>query len=371
MQSTTIEDKNKQYWLKRSNINQDPDYVQNLLRDASATVSSGNYLKQTLIGFNAESGTLSVGFKSCFAFEKKKYYPQVFQGITPSKPRNTIYAPTPNDARFYVNIRCPAGLVFKLEVIDGGKVCSIQRERALFPKLSEIIRFQQLRNVEQDGLRRVNETLFHVSRQRFLERVFWPETTNRLLNLQKRQKISSQLFLANDELESRDPSKEKKQTANSSFSTMSTDELTKWVQTATKVLKEDRRQSIVTTSCGTGQHPTLALLPDTPVRYSFVKYDENKAKTTHQTVWDSIHLSKHPTNLASMAQLGLTLPLSVECDTQQKSTPLLPTDNARYNKLSCGSVNELMHFLSFGTFKVKERSLDSVVVIDRNTQTID
>ena len=432
--------------MKRSCINQDHDYIQDLLRDASATVSSGNFLRQTIVGFCPPSGMLSIGLKSGFSFERKRYYPQVFDGIVhPTAPEDMSYLPTPTDARFYVNIRCPAGLVCKLEIIDGGKISSIRRELALFPKLSEIIRFQQLRSIEKDQLLNINQSLFRTSRQQFLEHLFWPETTNRLLYLQNRQKISSQLLLAKTEYESRAPVKnlqepqpgsskdnvfthffhaetsslttshinepspsefeveptvclkkdlkrkneeddktntgelskynsnprgtKKKKPPLTSFTRMSSKDLCKWIKTSTELLQNGRRPSTVSVSAREGPPFALCTVPQ-EMRYSFIDYNEERAKITYKATWDGVQIGRHPANLGSMAQIGLSMPLSVQCNTIKDQSPLLPLDNARYNKPENSSVKELIHFLSYGTFKAKECPANPVIVIDQDTQTI-
>ena len=197
--------------------------------------------------FNPEHGYLNFGFKSCFAFEQKRYYNQVFKDISHPLSFETFSSEEehpPRDCRFYLNLRAPAGFTFKIEIVDGGKVSSLNRELP-FPKLTEIIRYQHLQTAEQDALRRVNQSLFNTSRERFLERVFWPETANHILHLDNRHKVATQLAFAKAELASRSKEPPSTSVIDTSFSNVSTDQLQKVVGNATKFLQSGYPRSDV------------------------------------------------------------------------------------------------------------------------------
>ena len=111
--SSTIEQKMMKDWLHRSLINPDHNLVQSVIRDLSSLTTGANFIEQLTLTFDPLVGNLSIGAQSAYDFEVNTQYANIFQKIQHPK-RHIDTFPTPSkDCRFYLNIKAPAGLIFK------------------------------------------------------------------------------------------------------------------------------------------------------------------------------------------------------------------------------------------------------------------
>lgn len=331
--------------------------------------------------FNAERAELGYGLQSRRNGEINHIHKSIFQDIKASKPFDMDEIPYDSpkahpDARFYIFQQAPAGytfrsiplrvnklrvinslflsfllilsfLLFRLEIVDGGRACSINRELR-FPALTEIIRLQLLRRLNFDYLRRLTEEIFPSNRVRYLEETYYPEIANQLHNLITRQKISAQLPMAKKELVARNYPCTNTNT-NTSFATMGNEELNSWLDYGDG-LRRELKQTVTLTglpaietkktehTLDLGYYEQQQSLP-----YTFVDYYQSKRtdKLVHEARASQPPQPSYPTHpsyLGSKAQLGAMLPFHI--------FPPFPsyfeTDNSR-------NIKKILNFLSFGT----------------------
>ena len=332
--------------------------------------------------FNAERGTLGYGLQSRKNGELHHVHTPVFRKIKAPLyfVADSVPYDIPNaqpDARFYVFQQAPAGytfrslcacvmifffqlrgnffsfslpvLTFRLEIVDGGRACSINRE-IRFPALGEIVRLQLLRQLRGSRLRQITEDIFEANRYRFLEETFFPEVANQLHSLLTKQKLSAQLPMANKELATRTyPCSDVN--IQTSFAGMSGQELNDWLaygnglqgelkQTATldglpavlwrKTYVKNKRP------LGLGHYERKQSFPFTFVDYSHAGYKKHTDKLVHEAKI----IREHPSYLGSKAQLGAMLPFHV--------FPPVPT---YFETDNSGNIKKILNFLSFGTHK--------------------
>ena len=224
-----------------------------------------------------------------------------------------------------------------------------------------------MRAVEFDALKLISKSLFAVSRNRFLDTMYFPELTNQLQQLLNRNKIRGQLFIANKEKDDR-AKKSRKETAVTSFSDMSGHELQLWIDEATHSLNKPYEKSRIITNLS-HQKDLIALPPYSAVKYSFLSYHDTQSARTKKLVEKGIQISRHPSHVSCMAKIGGSLPLKVSMRMHEKEIPLHSSDTIRDTHSKTNHmISEFLAFLSYGTFCPINQS-KTLVVQDKSCQT--
>ena len=236
-----------------------------------------------------------------------------------------------------------------MEIVDGGRACSINRE-VRFPTLGEIVRLQLLRQLRGSKLRQITEDIFEENRYRFLEETFFPELANQLHGLLTRHKLSTQLPMANKELAARTyPSSDVN--IQTSFAGMSSRELNDWLAYGNGLQGELRQTTTLSglpkvlwrktyaknrRPLGLGQYGRKLSFP-----FTFVDYSHAGCKAHTDNLAHEAGITRnHPSYLASKAQLGTMLPYHI--------FPPVPT---YFEPDNSGNIKKVLNFLSFGTHK--------------------
>ena len=238
-----------------------------------------------------------------------------------------------------------------------------------FPSLGQIVRFQTMRNLEGNAIRKITRTLFAGSKLQFLENLVYPEMSNKLHNIVKRTKMSTQLHLAEKELLHRtDKEKDPKAVCIlTSFSAMSLGQLVAWIFETKKSLNTPRKPSLI--RVGGDSHHSIALPSASTFKFSCVKYDDRDAQLTCNRMDRSKNLARHPINMASFAALGLSLPIAIENNTLLAQTPLHSSDNVRSTVALTPVISDTLFFLSYGTYRLSAHPKPPSIAIDCETQT--
>ena len=287
-----------------------------------------------------------------------RQYKRIFQGIDPPK-----YTEDPQytdqeleelvDCRFYIAIRAPSGFCFKLQCLDGGKLYSIDREIAPFPTLSEIIRFQLHRGLENDAVCKVRELLYDSTRSEFLHDILYPEICSQLDLYLTKFKLSTQLAIATRELKYR--TNKNRQTEASlitptvtelpqtSFSVMSDNELTAWIKD-TETFIRDRKLKLSPTqprlNLPSNDVFAIPVNHNSAFRYSFVRHDDRIALPTAFLIAKARNFRKQANFLSATIKLAEICP--------HKVCPILTPNEFELENIDC--VRSLLCFLSYGFF---------------------
>ena len=252
-------------------------------------------------------------------------------------------------------------LFLRLEIIDGGRACSLNRE-IRFPKLAEIIRLQLLRRLRNDKLRLLTQDIFESDRYKYMQEVYYPEMANQLHWLVTRGKISVQIPMAEKEFNGRIYPSSNTDCATS-FAEMPNKELEKWLSSAKEMTQGPLKKTLVLSGlpdvCDPGvnsSHPPHPLAFWDADRmgsfpYTFIAYHDFHCNFTTKLATNSRMLRYHPSFLASKARLGALLPFYI--------SPPIPsyfeTDNA-------DNVKKMLAFLSFATYKFTPPHLEVAVL---------
>ena len=341
---------------------QRPSSLTTFYRDASSATLAGNCVEQTTAVFDPTAGTLSFGISSSFMCEEKNYYKNIFENITPSKSynidRSFVEKHPPDDLRFYISIQVPAGFIFKIEILDLGSSLKFDQE---IPSLARIIRYELLRESQRLALSKIQQGLFGSSRERFLNNVMWPETTNQLSNLLNRQRLANQVLHAEKELRYRQlltfQRQENPPPPHSCFSDMpyfdlspSEPSLKSWICAANKKLNTRPRNSHV--ALPSEPYVPLVFNPYRRMNLSFILYGE-EFDSTSKLVGRAEHTETHPRNISSLAQVALSAPLLVDVLPEEPIHPFDKTPNISKSHINETAL-EIIQFLSFGMFKPKK-----------------
>ena len=222
--------------------------------------------------------------------------------------------------------------------------------------------------------------LYDQSRYEFLKRIFYPEMHNQMGGIIKRWKLSAQVRIAEKEMKSR-----LLQNSRYFFEELSDQELEKWLQKAKKELYDQntylKRSHIEVKRF----NPSLGIqMPlSQHFKYSFMNLSathDNLNQAIANTVsavsngsrfsWLSplrLPIRNHPLNLSIFAQLAQGLPLKTYLNTDDK---IHSDDNVRQDRVDNREMENLMLFLSYGTWK-PHRSRDNCVIKDSSIQTTD
>ena len=260
--------------------------------------------------------------------------------------------------RFYVSIQAPSGLLFKLELIDAGRVTKYDQE---FPSLAKIIRYEVLREAERHALSRIQRGLFGSSREKYLNNVIWPETTNQLTDLLNKQQLRMQLSHALKEQQYRQTSLHQSSATPpphtcftdmpSESTTPSQPSLNQWIHAAHEKLDTTNRSSHVALPA----EPMVSLTfnPDRRMHLSFIRHAE-EFDSTAELVGRAEHVEAHPRNTGSLAQVALSTPLLVDTLPDEQIHPFDEKTKEKNNSVNQTAL-DIVRFLSFGTFKTKKK----------------
>lgn len=225
------------------------------------------------------------------------------------------------------------------------------------------------------------KSLFDQSRYQFLKHIFYPEMNNQMGGILKRWKLSAQVKMAESELRNR------LLYPRFFFDEFSNQELEKWLLTAKKELAAQnaylkRSEVEVRRSI-----PSIKIhLPNEEhVRYSFMSSINVPQDHLNQAVANTVSavtlgsrfswlspmrlpIRNHPLNLSIFTQIAQGMPIETFLD---KDDRIHPEDDVRHERVDNRILENLMLFLSYGTWRpnrVKFR--DNRVVKDSSVQTV-
>ena len=276
-----------------------------------------------------------------------RQYKQIFQGIEPPKHvEDTQYNKQELeelvDCRFYMAVKAPSGFCFKLETVDGGKLYSIDREISPFPTLSEIIRLQLHRGLENDAVCKVRELIYDSTRSEFLHDIFYPEICSQLDLFLTKFKLSTQLAIATREHNHRvlpsTPAIPK-----TSFSEMTDSELLAWINDTKKFVRDRKLKRSSTMPDLNSPSNNVFAIPvnhNSAFRYSFVKHDNRIALPTAFLIAKARNFRKHSSFLSASIELAKICP--------HKVRPISSPNEFELDNMDC--VRSLLCFLSYGFF---------------------
>ena len=278
-----------------------------------------------------------------------RQYKRIFQGIDPPKYTEDAQYTQEElqsliDCRFYISIKAPSGFCFKLESVDGGKLYSIDREIAPFPTLSEIIRLQLHRGLESDPICKVRELVFNSNRSEFLNDILYPEICSQLDLYLTKFKLSTQLTIANRELNHRVDTRETTEPPpHTSFSDMTDHELSAWIKDTEMFVQERKlKQSCTEPKLNSRSNDVFAIPVNhnSAFRYSFVRHDDRIALPTALLIAKARNFRKHASFLSASIELAKICP--------HKVCPISSPNEFELENIDC--VRSLLCFLSFGFF---------------------
>ena len=262
----------------------------------------------------------------------------------------------------------------RVQLLDGGRILDDS-----FPPLRNFIRLNLHTSLESDCLRNVYRGLYDQSRYEFLKRIFYPEMHNQMGGIIKRWKLSAQVRIAEKEMKSR-----LLQNSRYFFEELSDQELKKWLQKAKKELHD--QNTYLKRSHLEVKHFNPSLGIQMPLSQHF-KYSFMNLSATHDNLnqaiantvsavangsrfsWLSpqrLPIRNHPLNLSIFAQLAQGLPLKTYLNTDDK---IHSDDNVRQDRVDNREMENLMLFLSYGTWK-PNHSRDNCVIKDSSIQTL-
>ena len=250
------------------------------------------------------------------------------------------------DCRFYIAIKAPSGFCWKAEIVDAGRVYSIDREIPPFPTLSEIIRLQLHRGLESDSFCKTKELIFGSTRSEFLHNILYPEICTQLDLYITKFKLSTQLHIATRELRHRKPPTPHTPTdllhTHTSFSNMSDDALSAWIEDTSKFVN-NRKFSLSPTQPKLTIGDDLFSIPvnyNSAFRYSFVRYNNRTALPTAFLIAKARNFRRHASYLSVSIQLAERCP--------HKVCPISSPNESHLENID--AVRSILHFLSFGFF---------------------
>lgn len=287
-----------------------------------------------------------------------RQYKRIFQGIDPPKyTEDTQYTKQELeeliDCRFYIAIKAASGFCFQLQCLDGGKLYSLDKEIAPFPTLSEIIRLQLHRGLENDTVCRVRELVYDSTRSEFLQEILYPEICSQLDLYLTKFKLSTQLIIATRELQYR--TNKNRQTESSlptptvsehphtSFSVMTDNELSAWIENMEKFVR-DRRLKLSSTkpqlNVPSNDVFAIPVKHNSAFRYSFVRHDDRIAIPTAFLIAKARNFRKQANFLSATIELAKICP--------HKVCPISSPNEFELENIDC--VRSLLCFLSYGFF---------------------
>lgn len=287
-----------------------------------------------------------------------RQYKRIFQGIDPPKyTEDSQYTKQELedliDCRFYIAIKAGSGFCFKLQCLDGGKLYSIDREIAPFPTLSEIIRFQLHRGLENDPVCKLRELLYNSTRSEFLNDIFYPEICSQLDLYLTKFKLSTQLSIATRELNHR--INKDRQTESSlitptvtelphtTFTLMSDNELSAWIKDMEEFVRDRKlRLSPTQPQLDLSSNDVFAIPVNhnSAFRYSFVRHDDRIALPTAFLIAKAKNFRKQANFLSAAIDLAKICP--------HKVCPISSPNEFGLENIDC--VRSLLCFLSYGFF---------------------
>ena len=320
---------------------------------------------------------LSLGMKSNFGCENSTYHRNIFEKMRHPNSRNHelsfLDQRQIEDSRFYLNVKSPAGLIFKVQLVDGGRIMDDS-----FPPLRNLCRLSLHYSLDSDCLKNIFKSLCDQSKSDFLKHIFYPEMNNQMGGIIKKWKLSLQVKLAEQEVKSRFL-----QNSKFFFEDFSNQELEEWLLEAKKILTSQNtylNRSKIDVKCA---NPTLGIqMPQkNHFKYTFLPEPQNNLnQAVENTVNAVTHGSRfswmsplrlpirgHPLNLSIFAQLAQGLPLKTFLD---KDDRIHSSDDLRHDQIDNRELNNLMLFLSFGTWKPKHVR-DTCIINDSSVQTVD
>ena len=281
------------------------------------------------------------------------------------------------DSRFYLNLQCPSGLLFKVQLIDGGRIMDDS-----LPPLKNLCRMSLHNSLDKDCLQNIYRSLYEKSKYDFLKHIFYPEINNQMGQIIKKWKLGLQIKLAEQELKNRLLQNSKK-----FFLEFSNHELEDWLLDAKKELTN--QNTYLNRSHANMKHANPRLGVQIPqedhFRYSFLPKQlpashNNLGQVIENTLnaitygcrfsWLSplrLPIRDHPLNLSIFAQLAQGLPGKTFLDKDDK---IHSSDNLRHDQIDNRELDDLMIFLSFGAWRPK-RVEDSCIINDSSVQTVD
>ena len=249
------------------------------------------------------------------------------------------------DCRFYIAMKAPSGFCWKAEIVDAGRVYSLDREIPPFPTLSEIIRLQLHRGLESDSFCKTKELIFGSTRSEFLQNILYPEISTQLDLLITKFKLSTQLHIAKQELDHRNnttTSDKPTDFPHTSYSEMSNDELSAWIEDTSSFVN-NRKFNLSPTRPKLTTADALFSIPvnhNSAFRYSFVKHDNRTALPTAFLIAKAKNFRRHGSYLSVTTQLAERCPHKVSPISSPNESHLENIETVRY----------FLHFLSFGFF---------------------
>lgn len=345
-------------------------------------MSSNSQMEMCMVTFCP--GTQSMGFSlsnhhGSQTLRRKagcgQQYKRIFQNIEPplasfddgaqltQEDLNTL-----SDCRFYIAMKASSGYSWKVETVIGPKLVSIHREVAPFPTLSEIVRFQLHKGLEQDAYCKMSEIVFHSNRYDFLNNIFYPEICSQLDLLVTKSKLSTQIGIASHEQKHRAQQQQQQHhpqqttTANTittvshlpplqtSFTDMDDDCLSAWIRDATDIVNERKLKLSPTEPSLTNLSPsefiTIPYNYKNGFRYSFVRYgDCQSALPTAELVLKARKFYRNSKFLSASIELARRCPHLV--------LPVQPPNEYQLNNLDC--LKSLMAFLSYGFYDISRQ----------------
>ena len=301
--------------------------------------------------FNPQKGTLSFNLSASLPGSTRldTCYKSVFHNIRPPHYKN-VESQHANkdemfDCRFYITLAACSGFTFKIETVDGGRLCDINKE-VPFPTLSQIIRLQLTRKLEFDILSKTSEIIFGKSRYQFLQDIFYPEIASQLDFFLTKYKLASQLNIAKKVLAAHSSKTCEPWLVSTSFHDLSDEQLSAWISDATFFV--NRRRFILSKT-----KPAISLASRdvfaVPTKrkqfpYTFVRQHDNASLITSALIFRSRRWRKNGCFMASYAKLSKMCPYRV-------LAPVAPNDQLIDNSQA---IRDFMHFLSYGFYDLNK-----------------
>ena len=354
----------KENFLQRSQINTQAP-IKDLLRDFSSACCASQQMEMFSLCYCPVSGSINFALSNHHNSQTirrqpgtGRQYNQIFYGIErPRYEEDSQYSQQEleelSDSRYYIAIQGPSGLSWKLEIVDGGKLYSIDREVSPFPTLSEIIRLQLHRGIERDGFCRTRELVFNSTRWEFLQEIFYPEIASQLDLFLTKFKLSTQLAIATRERDHRankntespflQPSSRNNTPPHTSFSEMPDAKLSSWIEHTESFVKNRKlKLSPTEPKLNLAPHDVFAIPVNhkSAFRYSFVRHDDQLALPTAYLIAKARNFRKHASFLSASIHLAKICP--------HKVCPIASPNEFELENIEC--VRSLLCFLSYGFF---------------------
>ena len=364
LSSTLDTNTQKENFLQRSQINTEAP-IRDLLRDFSSACCASQQMESFSLLYNPVCGSIDLALSNHHNSQTMRrqpgtgfQYKQIFYGIErPNYAEDTQYHQHEleqlADSRFYIAIKGPSGYSFKLEVVDAGKIYSIDREVSPFPTLSEIIRLQLHRGLEEDAVCRTRELIYNSTRWEFLQGILYPEISSQLDLFLTKFKLSTQLAIATRErnyrvIKSAESPRYHSSDANNapphtSFSELTDDGLSAWIE-QTKSFVNDRKLKLSPTEPRLNLTPpdvfTIPVNQKTAFRYTFVRHDNRVALPTAFLIAKARNFRKQASYISALIHLSKICP--------HKVCPIASPNEFEMENINC--VRSLLCFLSYGFF---------------------